>query len=167
MFSVFSVVAEVASREPSVNDALREALSAVCGQLQTNASRLTDLPRDTGRLRAFVVVSACPALEDPVFHDSVVAKLCKAFGALRKRCQDVLSHWFATIGGGDDMLVRLDDPLALILEVRVVVARGQRGRPDPTLSSPPGRPRVWLWHRGDRRRVAQPQSRARAPCVTE
>lgn len=134
VFSVFTVVTEVASREPRVALALQEALSSVCGQLQGMAARLTEQPRDIPRLRAFIVIAACPALEDPAFHDSVVARLCKAFGALRKRNQEVLSHWFATVGGGEDTLLHLDDPLAFMLEVRGTTCPGIRLAPWESLA---------------------------------
>ena len=119
VFKLFALVSDVAAREQAVARVLHEALSTTCNQLQSTASRLSELPRDTGRLRAFVIIAAYPALEDPAFHDTVVARLCKAFGSLRKRNQDVLSHWFATVGGAAlDGLARLDDPLAMVLEVR-------------------------------------------------
>lgn len=118
VFKLFALVSDVAAREQAVARALHETLSTTCNQLQSTAARLSELPRDTSRLRAFVIIAAYPSLEDPAFHDTVVARLCKAFGSLRKRNQDVLSHWFATVGGAAlDGLVRLDDPLAMVLEV--------------------------------------------------
>jgi hypothetical protein len=109
----------VVSVDPSVGGALQDALSIVSSQLLTAAQRLGDLPRDMARLRVFVILASCPMLEDPSFHDSVVARLCKAYSALKKKQQESLSHWFATVGAEstEDALSRLDDPLTMVLEV--------------------------------------------------
>ena len=125
VFKVFHLLAKISERETRVSIALQDALSAACGQLQGASSRYGE--RDMGRLRAFVIIAASPLLEDPAFHDSVVARLCKAYGALKKRSQDILSHWFATVGGGESFVGRLDDPLALVLEVSRVRSRGEQG----------------------------------------
>lgn len=118
VFSAFSVISEVASRELRVGQELQGALASVCSQLQSSAPRLGDLPRDVARLRTFLIIASCPSLEDPSFHDSVVSRLCKAFVNLKKRQQGIVSHWFATVGANasEDMLLRLDDPLANVLE---------------------------------------------------
>lgn len=146
-FTAFAVIQNVVSVDPSVGGALQDALSIVSSQLLTAAQRLGDLPRDMARLRVFVILASCPMLEDPSFHDSVVARLCKAYSALKKKQQESLSHWFATVGAEstEDALSRLDDPLTMVLEGGghgAASAAGQQHSPS-LVRGHPSTPRDW------------------------
>jgi len=166
LMSAYALIQRASEASEAVRNSLYNALPSLVADLHRDAQRDSRSSSNAALLRAFLIVAACPFLEDPATHGTLLA-YTRAVDKLSATSRQLLSHWMATIGGSHEFLLRADDPVSIALAgigvhghrespAAVGAAAGGAG----SAEAPPG------WRQGapgELRRVMWP---CLIPCVT-
>jgi hypothetical protein len=114
VISAFTLVQSIAVDHPNVHSAWIHALNTLSSSLNRAAPKAQLNASACPLLRAFMVFSLTPLLEDPATHAALL-DFCRGYDKLKPYHQQLLGHWFASAGGGHKLMVQADDPMTVAL----------------------------------------------------